>query len=204
MTWPRKLTSNRQYSRFKANYSQTVDLLERELSHLGAHSIAVQLAIRPEDIRLGGQMRAYTQPSHPGVILSFTGRYGAVTMPCDRYTHWHDNLRAIAVSLEALRAVDRHGVTTSGEQYKGWKQLPSGIEMGPAVDTMTVEDAARVIAAMCSIPDFYQPMIGAVDTFKTLYRRVALESHPDVGGNRAKWDKFQQAADVLKKHHGIS
>lgn len=206
--WPRKLTGSRHHSRFKVTYSQTIDLLERELLHLGAHSVAMQIAIRPEDIRLDGQMRANIKPSHPGVILCFTGKHGPVTMPCDHYTHWHDNLRAIALSLEALRAVDRHGVTTSGEQYKGWKQLPGGIELGPA--TLSIEDAARELMSLSNDLRLFdgiatvQRIVGDVGVYKTMFRRAVTLHHSDSGGDRSAWDKLQQVADVLKNHHGLA
>jgi len=47
-------------------------------------------------------------------------------MPCDSFKDWEANLRAIALSLERLRAADRYGVTTEEkEQYIGWLRLPA-------------------------------------------------------------------------------
>ena len=42
-----------------------------------------------------------------------------------------------------MRKVERYGITKSGQQYTGWKQLGSGTPM-PAAE-MTVEEAARVV-----------------------------------------------------------
>jgi hypothetical protein len=44
----------------------------------------------------------------------------------DKFATWQDNLRAIALGLEALRKVDRYGITKNSEQYTGWKQLEAG------------------------------------------------------------------------------
>jgi hypothetical protein len=43
----------------------------------------------------------------------------------DAYEDWQHNVRAIALTLEALRAVDRYG-TTGGRQYAGFRQLTAG------------------------------------------------------------------------------
>ena len=58
-------------------------------------------------------------PVHPGVILEFekpevgedgdTPHYVKIHLPCDTYRFWEDNLRAIAMVLEGLRMIDRHG-----------------------------------------------------------------------------------------------
>lgn len=44
-------------------------------------------------------------------------RRGHLSYPCDTFTTLQDNLRVIALALEALRMVDRYGVTRRGEQY---------------------------------------------------------------------------------------
>ncbi len=49
--------------------------------------------------------------------------------PCDRFKHWDDNLRAISLTLERMRAVDRYGVTLNKQQYAGFKALPAQEEV---------------------------------------------------------------------------
>jgi hypothetical protein len=44
----------------------------------------------------------------------------------DMFPSWQDNLRAIALGLEALRKVERYGIANRGEQYAGWAQLTAG------------------------------------------------------------------------------
>jgi len=44
---------------------------------------------------------------------------------CDE--DWRHNVRSIALGLEALRAVDRYGISRRGEQYAGFRAaLASG------------------------------------------------------------------------------
>jgi hypothetical protein len=61
------------------------------------------------------------------------------------------NVRAIALALEALRKVDRYGVTKRGEQYAGWKALPSPndaiLERGRQIIREHDGDVRRALAA---------------------------------------------------------
>ena len=129
-TWPGERTppEQRQHSRFDTPYGQTLDLLDRELYHLGAKDVWLEVAIQPEFFRKDGRPRASARADHPGVVISFRSftldkdlRYST-----DRFLHWHDNLRAIALGLEALRKVERYGIANRGEQYAGWTQIGAG------------------------------------------------------------------------------
>jgi hypothetical protein len=63
---------------------------------------------------------------HPGVEISFDSRaHGRQSFATDEYDDWQDNVRAIALSLEALRAVERWGVS-KGRQYAGFALLAAG------------------------------------------------------------------------------
>src|SRR5205807_7195892 len=102
--------------------------------------------ITERDLRIDGEVRADARLKHPGVIVSFIHpQVGPVIFACDKWTTWQANARGIAKGLEALRLVDRYGITQSFEQYRGWKALPSGIPM-PAGE-MTVEEAAKYLIA---------------------------------------------------------
>ena len=126
--WPSKPTPSwsRQRGQFKAGWQKTLDLLERELNRLSAKDITVEGFFRPADIRNDGWPKSSSRPTQPGVILSFSTKQGRMVMPCDRYDNWESNLRAIALTLEALRAVERYGaVSEQQEQYTGWLKLPA-------------------------------------------------------------------------------
>lgn len=124
--WDRRGIANRPHSPFKAAYQDTIDLLRRECRMLGARRVVVELAIRESDLRLDGQPYAGTRPEHPGVTVAFDSKHGPLKYTADKFATWQENLRAIALGLEALRKVDRYGMTSRGEQYAGWKALPSG------------------------------------------------------------------------------
>ena len=124
--WPGKKTEDyrRKRSNFSAGYTATIDLLTRELTYLKAKEVVIQLDVDRSQIRRDGLPRSDARPRGPGVILSFDSPKGAMSFPCDQFTAWEDNLRAIALALEALRKVDRYGVTRNAEQYRGWAALP--------------------------------------------------------------------------------
>lgn len=118
------------YSPFKASWTSTVTLLAKELRAHGAQRTVLEVDFRETDLRNDGLPRADRRARTPGIVLSFVasrvaGR-PALRYEVGTFTDWRDNVRAVALGLEALRAVDRHGVTKRGEQYAGWKALPSG------------------------------------------------------------------------------
>lgn len=196
--WPGKLrpSIDRRPARFKAGYLSTMQLLEDELWKVDARDIVIELAIVSHDIRSDGRLRADTEPKHPGVLISFQSCHGPLQYPCDTFTHWHDNLRAIALSLECLRACDRYGVTSTGEQYKGWAALPP-----PSNDEFASVDKA---IAFLSVQAVRPPgkIIESPDSLKRAYRDAAKSLHPDSGGNERDFKKLQTAMEMIKKQMG--
>ena len=199
--WPGALTRSRRGSPFYAKWGDTLELLNRELRALGAKNVFVQVALDPSDFRNDGTPRARAQARHPGVILTLDSKYGPLQYPCDTFWDWQSNVRAIALALEALRKVDRYGVTKHGEQYTGWKQLGSGMPMGSG--SMSVEDAAQFMSAAVDGIHSAQSLIDSRDRRKDAYRRAAQTMHPDVrGGSEEQFKKLQEAKAVLDRYAG--
>lgn len=206
MQWPKEPTRARKQSRFQASYQETLDLLNRELRQLGARDAVIQLALEAKDIRLDGLPRAHARPAHPGVILSFAGRHGPLSFPCDTFADWESNLRAIALALEALRAVDRYGVTQRAEQYRGWAQLGDGGQAADAdLTSMILDEAARFVSDHgCGLASGPQVILSNADAFTGWYQNAARRLHPDADtGDHESFVKLQAAAKLLRAHHGI-
>lgn len=210
--WPGKLRDSHQRIRapFKSDHTSTIRLLEKELRIVGAESPVVQLAIREDQWTRDGRPYAKAQAAHPGVIVSFVKAIRRPTgvqriplsFPCDRFTTWETNLRAVAIALEDLRRIDRYGVTQNAEQYTGFKSLPPP---GPTHDQiLTVEDAARFLAVGVSgcLPDH---LLAHPDNVRRAYREKAAVLHPDANGGiqRPEWGMLQAAKTLLDQHHGI-
>lgn len=201
--WPEAPTAARSSSNFSAPWSATVDLLEREVEMLGSREVVLQLGVAETDIRIDGWIRANARPSHPGAIVSFESRHGPLRYSTDRFLHWQDNVRAIALGLEALRKVDRYGIARGGEQYRGWNALPPGTPM-PAAQ-MTVEAAAELLAATANEAfgdEWCNPRSLIVaddraDMVRGAYRDAVRIAHPDAGGDPELFRRLTEARDLL-------
>lgn len=210
-TWPGTVTpaGRRKSAQFRSTWSQTLDLLQAELVHLNARDVVIEAGFRSGDLRLDGWPRADARtPEFPGIVISFEAKgIGPLRYATDVYsggTYWRSgtegrpgttttipgwqcNVRAIALSLEALRAVDRHGVTKRGEQYVGFGALPPAALALPR--GMTVEEAMKVLGLGRSS--------ATKDEISSAFRRRARETDPNQGGNEADHFRVIQARDVL-------
>lgn len=194
--WPRERTQSRRRSPFRAEYKDTIDRLVYELAKLGADQAVIQLDLAHEDIRMDGLPRAQARPDDPGVIVAADTRYGPLQWPCDAFTDWRANLRAIALTLERLRMADLYGVTAHGEQYTGWQKLPP-----PEEDVSSADAAARFIAR-------FGGSVGATllshgPSFRRAYREAAMRLHPDRGGSDEQFQRLERARETLERHHGL-
>jgi hypothetical protein len=198
--WPGKRTQDRKGAQFKATYMRTLDLLEYELDKLGAKQIVIQIedplaikGIRNDGSFSRGAANGYHTPGKPGVILSFESPKGAISMPCDRYDDWADNLRAIALALEALRAVDRYGVTRGNEQYRGWAKLEAP---GAKNGKMDRDAAFRFLAGLHKSPPENMARLGK-DQIRDICRTARIENHPDRGGSHETFVTIAEAERIL-------
>lgn len=171
-------------------YRQTLELLKKELRQINASKVVIQIDLPESKIRHDGLLYSNARPDFQGVILSFESKHGHLRYLTDSFDDWQQNLRAIALGLEALRKVDRYGITSSGEQYTGWKSLPAG--EGEVYDVHT---AAAFIAKHSG----YKPLdiITKEGVRVCAYREAARKLHPDKGGDQALFNKLQKAKELL-------
>lgn len=201
-TWPGELTPayKRQRAPFSATLGKTLKDLDREIRYLRCSHAVMEVAIPPEDFRLDGTPRAQARASHPGVVVSLPKTsVGPLRYATDTFTTWQDNLRAIALGMDALRRVDRYGITRRGEQYAGFKALPGGTG-APSEGGMTREEAAQLLAAAASwgaLTYRAADVLRDADTRREAYRMAARKAHPDAGGDRTFWDSVDQANRIL-------
>lgn len=189
-TWLRS-PAQRQSTRFSAKWVETEQLLVDEVERLDGRNLVIEVDVREQDLRLDGTLRANAREAEtPGVVVAFESKHGPILHRCDTFTapytwqgpHWQHNVRAIALTLQALRAVDRYGAADTGQQYAGFKALPAGRAM--AASHMTRTDAENVLVHW-----------GGADGD---FRRARAAAHPDRHrGDRTAWDQVEQAAQVL-------
>lgn len=203
--WPGNQHSRRRPSPFKVNWSSTLRLLETEVRALRGSNVVLRLAVRPQDLRIDGGVKANARIQDPSVILEFKSGPDLLSFPCDRFDWWEDNVRAIALALEALRKVDRYGVR-SGRQYEGFKALPSGAAAIVTTPPMTIERA-------CARLHYWSEGTYEPDDIRDV-KEIALKAiryaskiaHPDTPGtgDTAGFQEVQAARAVIVAHHGGS
>lgn len=196
--WPGELTRQRRASNFSATFSDTLRILRREIYNIvdtkaQQDSAEVLIAIPAGAFRLDGRPYANAKAEHPGIIFSIDSRHGHLSYPCDTFTTWQDNLRAVAKALEALRMVDRYGVTKRGEQYRGFLAIEA--TAAPAGFT-SAQDAAEFLASI--VGDEILIPIGP-NYAKVLTRRAQRRAHPDHGGDAATFQRVSLAEAKLRE-----
>jgi len=188
--WPYPVTRRRGRSQFSATLSATSATLAVELRHLQARDTILRLDVDESEIRLDGAPYARAAPSTPAIIVQFDTPTGPLAFPCDRFVSWQENLRAVALSLEALRRVDRYGVTMRAEQYAGFRAL----EAAPGDAFASRADARGYLAGVGGMQN------SSPHTDEVLGRYAMRTAHPDTGGDADVFDRVQAAIDYLKRN----
>lgn len=183
-SWPGEYTKRRQRARFGSGLGDTQDLLDRELRQLGCNGeLTIEADLSNAQIRLDGQPKAKSQIPPPIKFTIPTRDHGTLVYATDRFDHWHDNMRAIALGLEALRKVERYGITNRGEQYAGFAALPEGSTDARAA-TVIAEVARMSLDAVLADP-------------KAAIRQAKIRAHPDRGGSTDLFNAVTEAAMAM-------
>lgn len=180
--WPRTESYRRKTGQFTRNkqYLSVIDGVERVLDELK------RLGVERDDIvvstniptRLDGLPRSDKgSDGDPGAAVYWRKNKKMQCMAIDRYNATEDNLAAIAATLDAMRAIQRHG---GGEildrAFTGFIALPAPeqpwqvLGVGANATPAQVEDA---------------------------YRKLAAKHHPDRGGSDYEMARINAARDAL-------
>ncbi len=112
---------------FRADWAQTIRNLGEEIERIKGSAVLIGIVADDSQFLLDGSVRQGFRTTHPGVEVSFdTPDRGRLAFHTDAFGSVQANLRAISNGLEALRAVDRYGITSGNEQYAGFAQLTAG------------------------------------------------------------------------------
>lgn len=127
-------------------------------------------------VRLDGMPYAKATVFDSGVAVYFDYKKKPVCFACDRWDSVQDNMRAIAKTIEALRGIDRWGTGDMLEQaFTGFTALPA--------------------------PEQWWQVLGVTsaagsDEINEAYRRLAMEHHPDRGGDEQHMARINYARDA--------
>lgn len=157
--------------------SQGTQRVLSELQRMGFnHSIVISsnLALRNDGLPRSGQ-RA---PDDPGVAVYWGTGKQARCIAVDRYDRIADNLAAIAATLDAMRAIARHGgAAILDRAFTGFTALPAP------------EQPWQVLGLTSSSPSRAQ--------IDEAYKRLAMQHHPDRGGDQQAMARINTARDDL-------
>jgi hypothetical protein len=189
LDWPYP-PSQHERSPFTARWTTTRDLLLREADHLGATLVIIELDLARDCLRQDGEIRANARLSSGKVRISLDTRHGPMRFACDRYhagaVSWQANARAVALTMEALRTVDRYGAVHTAEQYQGFLAIEPKREKFASADDALLWVRQRA----GNHSDVMTP--------KAAYRSAARRLHPDTGGHVDDWGLLDQARQLME------
>jgi hypothetical protein len=133
-------------------------------------------------LRLDGLPRSDKEPADPGAAVYWkkNDKQAMRCMAIDRYTRVADNLAAIAATLDAMRAIERHGgATILDRAFLGFAALP--------------ERASQHWREVLGIEGSATPQL-----VEDRFRALVQVHHPDKGGDRNQFEEIVQARDAAR------
>lgn len=178
--WAR--TTARRNAPYKLTLERALQDLTSELRMFRAKDFVVSSNVQP---RLAGLPRGEAAPQDPGVAVYWEDREGRPrVMACDAWNTVRGNVRAIAITINALRLIERSGASQLLERaFTGFAALPP--EAG--------RSSWRTVLGLNG---------GAVTRadVDAAYRSAALCAHPDRGGSHEALVEVNRArADALRE-----
>lgn len=184
LTWPerqgRTPAHKRHHAAFKVELARSRDELLHELKLLTAKDIVISTNVPTR--RDGLPYADAREPADPGVAVYFERKGTPFVLACDTYNKVKYNLRAVGVTVAALRSIERHGSTSMLEQaFTGFAALPPAGRVEPWWEVLGVTAQA------------------SDTTVRDAFRELARLHHPDVGGDSARMALITEAFASYQK-----
>jgi len=179
--WPRTAKQARKDARFDTPWTKTLDKLVREIHLLGGSSpiISSNAAVRRDGLPYADQ--AQDKLDDPGASVFFTINGRQRVMAHDVYKTVHHNLHSIALTIEAMRAIERHGGSMMMERaFEGFAALAA-----PGATPWW-----QILGLSSDAPR---------QQIEEAFRRLARVRHPDAGGSDAMMAELNAARDQALK-----
>jgi len=178
LTWPagRVRQHCRENARFQTMLGAAIKNVQLEVSRLGGRDLIISSNL---PLKMDGTPRARVgYIGDEGVAVYFTLRKKPMCFACDRWTNVEDNMQAIARTMDALRGIERWGSGQMVEQaFMGFIALPAP------------EQPWQVLG----LPDSHPTQQQVEDA----YRKLAMQHHPDRGGDPDDMARINSARDAL-------
>lgn len=211
LQWARTPEHRRKNSRFgKHGFGQIRDNLIKELGRLGARKVLISTNI---PLRLDGLPRANSSEGpDPGAAVYFQWRARPYVIACDTYGRCWENMKAIAKTVEAIRAIERHGASQLLERaVSGFSALPPGsgdeAQVPPqrpwweVLNMQQMEEAFGVSFNEIASDPKHPMRKPVLQMAEVRYKMRVPEVHPDRGGSNEAMAELsiaiQQAREAL-------
>jgi hypothetical protein len=188
--WPegraRTSWNRRKNSKFTPNFANARDGLIKEVSRLGGKKVILSTNI---PLRNDGLPYAnMREPEDPGVAIYFDYKGKPMCFACDQYRKTRENIRAISLTIAAIRAIERYGSSDMMERaFRGFTALP--------------ETAGEYWREVLEIPQGVTP---TADHIEKTFRSFAHVYHPDKGGTTEEWLRLVNARDNAMRDIGAT
>lgn len=167
-------------------FSSARDSVIAEIRRLGGSNVILSTNV---PLRLDGLPYAdMRNPTDPGVAVYFTYKKKPMCFACDQYHHVQENLRAIALTIEALRGIERWGASDMMERaFRGFTALPE----------QTGEPWRNVFG-------FSATETVTEDALDSKFRQLAHIHHPDKGGTPEQFQRIVNARNDARRALGLT
>jgi hypothetical protein len=191
--WPeghsRTPTRQRERGKFKTSFTDATYDLVHELELMGARYpvISTNVPLRRDGLpysptSLTAQDREAAKDD-PGAAVYFEWKGEQYAFACDRWERVEGNVRAIGLTVGALRGLDRWG---TGEMmrasFHGFKALPEPEDQEAWWKVLGVEKNDMTLEGV-----------------ESQYKHLAKKAHPDAGGSHEQMQRLNRAMDQARK-----
>jgi len=183
--WPKTDASRRETARFNTTLPAALANLQKQIKLMGGKNL-----ILSSNYTLGS-----ANPKEPGVVAYFDWcaephkypqQFLSMAIPCDRWLRIEHNVQAIALTVEAMRGMERWGAKHMIKaMFTGFKALPAA----KSSDWWVVLDVDRN---------------AQVDHIKERYRSLVKQFHPDNGGSTDDFRRVQTAYEQFEREAGAA
>lgn len=165
--YPRTPANRREPGRFQVTPHWATTCLMEQLRLLGARYTVLSTDIprRRDGLPYAGK----ENPEDPGVAVYFEYDGEQYVFACDRYDRTHKNMRAVGLTVAALRTIERHGgLEMMRRSFRGFQALPAPDGPPPDVPAWAV----TLGFGSGDLP---------LKEYEERYRALARKHHPDFG-----------------------
>lgn len=175
--WPRTKHPDPS-KRFKTTLGRARDELLKEIKLLGGRYPVITTNIK---LRRDGLPSASAKmPDDTGIAVYFEYKGEQRCIACDQWSSLVNNMQALKKSVNAIRGLNRWGTTNIMDRaLDAFKAMTDQSETWR--DVLQCPDCNNLVRA------------------KSQYRMLAMENHPDRGGDKTQFIKIKQAYEQAQE-----